>query len=326
MTINVYSTTDTEEQVLAATGGKKEVTESKSEPAEEAEAKEPTESDTEETKESKEEPQNEEESEDESSDESDEESEDEDSDEDEKPKKRKESKGVSRRLKRLHSRYGEQLSAKDQEIERLKAQLEGNAPKEETPKQSTQAEGKPSQDDFETHEEWIEAVAEWKAEKLLEKRETESRQKKEQERLTKIIDDHRERLDAYADENPEFADEVSEVIDFNTINPVLDYLLAESENGPMLMHELAKDPDAYDRINGIKDHGALQRAFGRFEAKVESKTTPSKTEKKTKPKTKAPRPLSPVSGGSGSAEKSIYDPNLSQSEYEALMAKRENSA
>jgi hypothetical protein len=91
-------------------------------------------------------------------------------------------------------------------------------------------------------------------------------------------------------------------------------LLVQSENGPELMYELAKNREAFERINKLTPLAAA-RELGKFEAQFKKANSNEKPEKKI---TKAPPPIAPVGKRATAVKKDIYDKDLSFADYERI--------
>lgn len=241
---------------------------------------------------------------------------------DEKPKRKS---GFKRRIDKLNTR----ISEKDRELEYWKAEaLKGNKPKQDVeneksaPKKET--EGRPKPDDFESHDDYIDALTDWKIEARDRDRETKQKETQIRTEYQKQVDSHVERVKAFAKEHKDFSDLMDDV-DHIPMSVTVQEVILGSENGPELMYELAKNPEEYERICRLPAIAAA-RELGKFEAGIK-RDLESKTETREVKTTKAPKPLSPVGSKSGSATtKSIHDPNLSQREYEELRAKQAKRA
>src|SRR6185437_2145901 len=153
----------------------------------------------------------------------------------------------------------------------------------------------PKPDDFGTHEEFIRATARWEVRQELkadsEKKQQETLKTEQQTKLNTFLS----KREAFAKSHDDFFERMSD-IEKIPMSLTVNEALLESENGPELLYELAKDPDEYKRICSLPAIAAA-REIGRFEAKLEpsERTEPGKTLT-----TKAPKPISPVGGKTGS--------------------------
>lgn len=220
----------------------------------------------------------------------------EDSDKD-KPKKRS---GWQRRIDKLNAR----TSAAKQEADYWKsvalkqgADASKGAPQVEKTV-TKEPEGKPNQDKFETNAEYVDALTDWKLEqrdKAREERETRDRVKSEQ---ATVFKSHTERVEAFSKKTSDFMDVLEEVEDVS-MSPAVQQILVESDNGPELMYELAKNREEFERINKLTPLAAA-RELGRIESKLAAQAAPKTDPKKI---TKAPQPPTPINASGGSAEK-----------------------
>lgn len=229
---------------------------------------------------------------------------------DDKPKKKG---GFKKRIER----FQKQLSAKDQEIEFLRQQISKGLPKDE-PKQSikTEAEGKPKPSDYETHEEYIDALTDWKIEVKEKEIQTKQRETQAKTEYQKQVDSFQTKVSDFSKTKEDFQEVIEDVDDISMSIAVQESILS-SDIGPELMYELAKNRSEYERINSLSPLAAA-REIGKIESKLIRESS-SKKEIKT---TKAPAPLKPIGKSASKITKSIFDPNLSQKEYEELRAKQ----
>lgn len=253
---------------------------------------------------------------DEVSDESDEESDkesDDDSDRD-KPKKKG---GFQRRIDKLNAAKAD--AEREREYWKQQALKGASETNKEDPKVESKPanDGRPIPDDFETHADYVDALTDWK----MDQRESKKAQEQEKSKLLSehetLVKSHQERLKSFTDKTADF-EEVLENLD-GLHSPVAERIILESESGPELLYELAKNPEEAKRICSLSPLAAA-RELGKIEARLTSKASPEKQE--TKKITKAPKPIEPVGGSKGSVAKSIDDPDLSQAEYEKLRAKQ----
>lgn len=233
---------------------------------------------------------------------------------DEKPKKKN---GFKKRIERLNKR----LSEKDQQIAYWQSQAtKTHQDGQESVSNQTEkpdASGKPKQDDFDSHEEWVEALAEWKADQKIQVAETKRKESEVKSEFQKRAQKYVEQVKTFAEEHEDFQ-EVMEDVDDIPMSVTVQEAILSSENGPELAYQMAKNRDLYEQICRMP---ALQaaRAIGKFEASLTKSETPA-----PKKVTKAPPPPKPVgSNAVSSIKKSIDDPNLSQREYERLRAQQQ---
>ncbi len=240
-----------------------------------------------------------------------------------KPKKQG---GFKKRIDKLTAR----VSAKDQEIGALRQELAKHqkpAPENQsTAPNKTEPTGKPDKDKFESHEEYLEALVDWKADQKLSARDQRQKETQVKTEIEKQVSTHVDKVKAFAESHKDFNELMEDVNDV-PMSLTVQQVILDSDNGPELMYELAKNREEYERICKLPAIAAA-RELGKFEAKF---IKPSSVETKETKSSKAPAPIKPLGGkGSGSSKKSIDDPSLSQREYEELRneqdAKRAKSA
>lgn len=234
---------------------------------------------------------------------------------DQKPKKK--NNGFKKRIDKLTSK----LSAKDQEVEywkqeALKRQVSENEKPQDKSQKTENESGRPKEEDFESHADFIEALTDWKMDKRDKERETKSKETQLKTEFDRQLEAHNKRVDKFVESHEDFHDLIHE-LDGIPMSLAVQEIILESENGPELMYELAKNKKEYERICALNPVHAA-RALGMFEAKIKIQN-PSESSKEIKKTTKAPQPIAPVkANGSSSLKKTIYDPDLSQAEYEKL--------
>lgn len=215
-----------------------------------------------------------------------------------------------------------------------KPQLESKA---ETKKETAIADGRPNKDDFRTHEDYLEALTDWKADQKIDKKLADRDQQQKQDSLRAEMEKskkaHRDRVDAFRKTHEDFNEVLEDIADFR-LSSSLERALLESDNGPELMYEFAKNPAELERINAL-DPAAQARALGRFESSFQ-KSSPSqqkedaeeveakasKAEAKPNQKiSKAPLPMKSV-GSKASSPKTIWDENMSTDDWIAMRNKQ----
>lgn len=232
-----------------------------------------------------------------------------------KPRKKN---GFQKRIDKLNAR----VTASAQEVEYWKreAMKVATAPKAESKVDQTSAAGtgKPHIDSFDSHAEYVEALTDWKTDqKLMERDQRQAKSQLEIEQ-TNALKTHTSRVESFKGQHDDF-DEMMENLADVPNSPALQSIIVSSDNGPALLYELAKNPEEAKRI-ALLSPLAAAREMGKLEARL---STPAKTTKEASKITKAPRPMEPVGkGGKGAISKSIFDPSLSQREYERLRAEQ----
>lgn len=251
------------------------------------------------------------------------ESDDKDAAADDKPKKKLG--GFQRRVNKLNKK----LSAAEQQIEYWRQEaLRHQTAKQGEPEEKAaekKSEGKPKANDFEHHEDYVEALADWKVEQKLSAREQKQKETQIKSEFQVMQDEHNKRIEEFKEKTPDFDDLMEEFVDDMKgviIPQAVDYAVLQSDVGPQLLYEFAKNRDEFDRICSLP---AIQAAkeIGKLEARLQKDAdTSSKKTSETKT-SKAPPPIKPVgSTTAGAGKKTIYDPELSQREFEKMRAEQ----
>lgn len=198
---------------------------------------------------------------------------------DDRPK----AKGVQKRIDELTSNW--RTAERDRDYWRELA-LKSAQP-EPKPVEQPASTGKPALDQYESYDEYVEALADWKYEqRALQERERSQKQQQEQTQAEKVRS-FQARADAVRETHPDFDQVVT--------NPTLPISQAmadaayASEKGPEILYHLGQNPQEADRIYRMSPIEAAM-AIGRIEATL---SRPART------KSSAPEPIEPVSGVGG---------------------------
>lgn len=165
------------------------------------------------------------------------------------------------------------------------------------------ADGEPRRESFPDYESYLEARAEWKAEKkveerFLKQREEEARTRTETE-SRRQADDFRAKAEKFAAKTEDFYAVVSES-DAPMTQAMAQAIASADEAGPAIAYFLAKNPQEAERIAGLSE-ASQAREIWKLEQKVGS-------EQPTKSPSKAPAPIEPVKGAKSVAEDDEPDP------------------
>lgn len=211
------------------------------------------------------------------------------------------------RVQKLRAR----TEALEQELIELRAKMA--QPKEVEKEHVADTSGRPNPDNFETEEDYQDALAEWRVDQKLAAREQKAKSEKLTSEFQERLQTHRQKTAEFAKQHADF-EEVIEAVSDIELSPVIQSAILE--NGPEFMYELAKNPEELEKINELSAFEAA-RALGRIEERIAARAVKPKEEKKIQ--TKAPQPISTTRSGAGTASyKSIYDEGLSFAEYEKL--------
>lgn len=213
------------------------------------------------------------------------------------------------RIQRLRAR----AQALEQELMELRAKAA--KPNEAESVSAGDNSGRPNPDNFETEEDYQDALAEWRVDQKLAAREQKAKSEKLTSEFQARVQTHREKAAEFAKQHADF-EEVIEAVGDLPLSPVIQSAILE--NGPEFQYELAKNPEELERINELSAFEAA-RALGRIEERIAAKAAKPKEDKKIQ--SKAPQPINPTRSGAGTgAHKSVYDDTLSFKDYEKLRA------
>ena len=138
----------------------------------------------------------------------------------------------------------------------------------------------------------------------------------QQEAAQAVADTYNQRVQATAARIPDFVDVVSKA-DIK-ISPDMLQALQESDYGPDLVYQLAKNPAEAQRLAGLSTR-QLDREIGRMEAAVAAKGTPAPTAPPAARTTKAPAPAN-VGATAGGAPANTDPSKMTMAEYEVWRA------
>lgn len=223
-----------------------------------------------------------------------------------KPKKKG---GFQKRIER----FQRTVTEKENEISYLKAQLAKQAQPEPAQRTEKAPEGKPKLEHFESMADFIEATTEWKVAQKVKELEEKDQQKTAQASFSDQVKKFQKDVQEFSKTVEDFEDVREDVADVN-LTLGMQHALLKSKNGPEVLYTLAKNRQELERINSLS---AFDQAYeiALIEAEIKhSKAKPK--EVKTQPS--APKPVTPITAKSSAAKKSIYDPDLSQADYEEL--------
>ena len=199
----------------------------------------------------------------------------------------KQPKGVQKRLNELTANWREE-QRRAQKLEQMLEQVisRPQEPKPE-PVAPAQPQGEPKLEQFQTYEDYVSALADYKADQKIAAWESRQREAEANRQKQTQATSFQQKVQAFAQENPDF-DEVVTNPALRISQEVAD-LIVESDD-PALAYLLAMNPQEAARISALPIRQAALE-LGRFAAKA-SMPQPNR-------QTKAPAPLEPLSGGVG---------------------------
>lgn len=159
-----------------------------------------------------------------------------------------------------------------------------------TPTKAETSDDKPRPEQFNDAYQYAEALAEWSAEKAVEKREKQELERKAQEAHQATMQSWAKRVESAKAEMPDFDDMVGSA-DVAIPDYVRDSII-ESDVGPKILYHLAENREFAQSLATMPAVKAL-REIGKLEARFE-KNEPPASEKPAVKASKAPAPISPI--------------------------------
>lgn len=227
------------------------------------------------------------------------------------------------KVKKPTSGFKKKIARLEAENAALRA-ASGEKPAAEAPKKPEQVvDGKPKLEDFPSHEDWAEALTDWKIEQKL-------GEKDKQTRAVEVQNEFKAKVTSYEDKKTKAQethadyDEVMSEFDDVPVNPAIHSALLDSDNGPEVAYYLATNPEEFAKVNDPKmGILAVNRMIAKIEAKIEmgSEKKPEVAEVK-KAISAAPAPVKVVEKGksSGNFDPTTADPD----DYIAWRLKQRN--
>lgn len=211
--------------------------------------------------------------------------------------------------------------AAEQELEKLRAGL----PKTDSPKVETKApDGKPKADDFETYDEYVEALTDWKAEQRDSTAKESARREAVLSHQQTLFNSFQERIQKAIEADPTIDEKILPDIVAMVPNGPVDFSKRMSnddligvhfiseEKGLDMMRHLSEHPDVLQRLRGLSQPQLLVE-LGRIDARLSSATTA------TEPKptiSRANPPVRPVTAVAPSGDDPMTLPDASLSAVE----------
>lgn len=177
------------------------------------------------------------------------------------------------------------------------------------------AKDKPQPGTFETHVEYSEALARWTAKQELDAYKREQADLADKAKASSVERSFAERVKSFTEKNPDFHDVVADAREQNLfVSEAMHGAIMDSENGPALFYELAKNPAESVRIAQLTPSRQLME-MGKIESRITQAAVPSKETKPEQKTTQAPKPPTPVGTGKATATRSLDDPEIPFADY-----------
>lgn len=201
---------------------------------------------------------------------------------------------VKARLAKEHRRHQKELSDARSQADAYRQLLDSRA-SDKPAGDAPQGGGEPKRDAYETYEDFIEARAEWRAERATERKLAEAREaaakRQEVDRIQTLERQFSERESAAREKYDDYDDVVRSVRGLP--KHVVEYI-GEAEAGPDVLYALASDPQVLEKVMSLSPVAAM-RELARIEVDAQAKSTP-------KAVSKAPAPVRTISAKSSAAD------------------------
>lgn len=236
-----------------------------------------------------------------------------------KPKK---TNGFKKRIAKLNAKSAqaeERAIRAELELKLLREQSEKGSNQNNHQVKSKNSDGKPDKNNFESYEEYEDALLDWKIDQKEKAKIAISKAEESKSAFQRKIDKHQDRIDEFKKATPDYIETINDYIEEHGALQFamgVEESILESDLGPSIVYELAKNPEELARINSL----SMVRQAAEI-GKIEARLQKSQEIQKQTIKAKVPAPISPVGKGSALPTKSLSDPNISFSDYERIRKK-----
>lgn len=180
---------------------------------------------------------------------------------------------------------------------------------------------KPARAQFVNDDEFSAALEDWTTDKV-------TRDRDQQEKASKVVRAWTERQAAVRAEIPDYDTTIAAGSDLQVSNEVRDAIL-ESEQGPKILHHLAKNPTVVAELAAMSPEGRLRR-IGKLEGKFESEAVKAKETSEPKDEkhvvaaelSRAPAPISPLRSAKATPDSPVDSKGEFHGTFEAYKAAR----
>lgn len=218
------------------------------------------------------------------------------------PEEQKKSRGVQKRLDELTRNWREE----QRRSQWLEQQLE-LAQKQSQPEPTPAPQGKPQLDQFDSYEEYTEALTDWKVDQKLQSQ-TELQQQEQQQRTRQ---DKELAFNRKAAEFSELHEDFDTVVRSIPLSDSTFQAALNSEKSAEILYHLGQNYELAEKIDRM-DNVSAAMELGRIEAALVQAD---------RSQTNAPDPLDPIDGGTGGAPSADPD-KMSMSEWKAWREKQ----
>lgn len=209
----------------------------------------------------------------------------------EQPEEKK-PRGVQKRIDELTANWREEQRQNEQLRQQLFQMQQGMMSQRQEPQQpepAPQPQGEPQLDQFQSYEQYVAALAEFKADQKFKEWQSQQTQQQRQSEVQAQDVQFQARAAEFAAEHPDY-----QTVANNPYLPVSEAMaevIRVSEAGPQLLYQLGQNPNEAARIAALPPAQAAME-LGRMEVRM---NTPQ-----PRTQTNAPDPIQPTGGGGGS--------------------------
>lgn len=193
------------------------------------------------------------------------------------------SKGVQKRLDEMRRQIGDAQRVND----KLLSLIEKTLTKGEAVQAPVAPSGPPKRDDYESHEEYLEARSDWKVQQAIAEIAMKAERAKQEQAVKARESSWNERIEKARSKYDDF-DDVA-LGERTVITPAMAEAIKESDMGADLAYWLGKNADEAKRIAGLSAVAQV-REIGKIEARLSEKPA-------AKPVSKTPAPIEAIGGG-----------------------------
>jgi len=165
----------------------------------------------------------------------------------------------------------------------------------------------PKKEMFASEEEYIDALSDWKAQRLVGERDRKTHETHEMAEARKRLEGHEQRLKEAADRYPDIEDVARDPT--LPVSQAMGLVIMESEAGPDLLHWIDEHREEAAKIAALSPAKAAAE-LGKIELKLATKPAVTVS--------KAPKPIVPV-GSNNNVQRNKDDPELSDAEWAAQL-------
>lgn len=157
---------------------------------------------------------------------------------------------------------------------------------------------KPALESFETYDEYVDALTDWKTDLKFAQRDFQTQVQQQKTQHQQVYEDHGKRTTEAKARYPDFDAVIAASSDIPARQELISAIVESDVSGDLLYH-LAKNPAEVEKLNNLPER-AMLRELGKIESRIATGVAPKKA-------SNAPPPIAPVGSGGGKVAKAIAD-------------------